>query len=161
LPPGTADGVGAHPEPHAELEHARKGAGGRQADDQPLENTQPWTGLHDSDKTENGVGRHDAVGIERHREIMLAAPALAEVAAVTGSSPRIRAAIGITVAIGSAAKRMIARPITAFQKPATIHGSVTANSRSSAQSTKPKPPGASANAASASDPTMVAANSTA
>ena len=39
---------------------------------------------------------------------------------------------------------MIRNPITAFQKPATIQGSVTANSTSSVTSITPKPPGASA-----------------
>ena len=80
--------------------------------------------------------------------------------AVTGSSPRMRAATGMIAAIGSAAKRMIRNPITAFQNPATIQGRVTANSTSSAMSIMPKPPGASASAASASDPAMVAANRT-
>ncbi len=48
--------------------------------------------------------------------------------AVIASFPRMPAAIGITAAIGSGAKRMMKNPIVAFQKPATIHGSVTANS---------------------------------
>ena len=37
----------------------------------------------------------------------------------------------MTAAVGSAEKRMIRNPITAFQNPATIQGSVTANSASS------------------------------
>ena len=48
--------------------------------------------------------------------------------AVTGSSPRINPAAGITAATGSAEKRMMTNPITAFQNPATIQGKVTANS---------------------------------
>ena len=60
------------------------------------------------------------------------------------------AAIGITAAVGSAEKRMIRNPITAFQNPATIQGSVIANSTSSMTSIKPRPPGDSASAASAS-----------
>ena len=56
--------------------------------------------------------------------------------AVIGSSPRMRAAVGITAAAGSAEKRMIRNPITAFQKPTTIQGSVTANSASSVTSIK-------------------------
>ena len=62
--------------------------------------------------------------------------------AVTGSSPRIRPTAGITAAIGSAEKRMMTKPITALQKPATIQGSVTANRTSATISMKPKPPGA-------------------
>ena len=54
--------------------------------------------------------------------------------AVTGSSPRITPAAGITAATGSAEKRMMTKPITAFQKPATIQGKVTANSTSSVAS---------------------------
>ena len=50
--------------------------------------------------------------------------------AVTGSSPLTRAVDGITAMAGSAAKRMMMKPITAFQNPATIQGKVTANSTS-------------------------------
>ena len=84
LPPGAADGVGAHAEPHAELEDAREGAGRRQADDQPLQNAEPRIGLHDADEPQHGVGGHEAVGVERHGELVVAAPALAEVADVAG-----------------------------------------------------------------------------
>ena len=84
LPPGAADGVGAHAQPHAELKDAREGAGGGKAHDQPLENAEAGIGLHDADETENRVGRHEAVGVERHREIVVATPALAEVTDVAG-----------------------------------------------------------------------------
>ena len=84
LPPGAADGVGAHAEPHAELKHPREGAGGRKAHDQALKNTEPGIGLHDANQTQNGVGGHETVGVERHREIVLAAPALAEITDVAG-----------------------------------------------------------------------------
>ena len=50
------------------------------------------------------------------------------VEAVIGSSPRTRPAAGVTAATGSRAKRMIRRPMVAFQKPITYQGSVTANS---------------------------------
>ena len=40
LPPGAADRVGAHAEPHAELEDAGERAGRRQADDQALQNAE-------------------------------------------------------------------------------------------------------------------------
>ena len=84
LPPGAADGVGAHAEPHAELKDARERAGRGKADDQPLQNAELGIGLHDADETQNGVGRHETVGVERHREFMLAAPALAEFTDVAG-----------------------------------------------------------------------------
>ena len=74
--------------------------------------------------------------------------------AVTGSSPRMRAA-GMIAATGSAEKRMMRNPMTAFQKPAAIQGNVTANSASSATSIRPKPPGARAVAASTRLPAMV------
>ena len=52
-----------------------------------------------------------------------------------------------------AAKRMIRKPMTAFQKPITVQGSVSANSTSSDERrATPKPPGESASAASASEP---------
>ena len=84
LPPGAADGIGAHAEPHAELKDPRKGAGGRKAHDQSLKNTEPGIGLHDTNQTQNGIGSHETVGVERHREIVLAAPTLAEITDVTG-----------------------------------------------------------------------------
>src|SRR6266849_7343878 len=84
LPPGAADSVGAHAKPHAELKHPRERAGGRKTDDQPLQNAEPGIRLHDADETENRIGRHETVGVECHREIMFAAPALAEFTDVTG-----------------------------------------------------------------------------
>ena len=84
LPPGAADGVGAHAKPHAELKDAREGAGRGKADDQPLQNAEPGIRLHDADETQNGIRRHETVGVERHREFVLGAPALAEVADVAG-----------------------------------------------------------------------------
>ena len=48
LPPRAADGVGAHAEPHAELEDAGKGAGRRHADDQALQDAEPRIDLHDA-----------------------------------------------------------------------------------------------------------------
>ena len=84
LPPGAADGVRAHAEPHAELKDPRKGAGGRKAHDQSLKNAEPGIGLHDANQTQNGVGGHETVGVERHREIVFAAPALAEITDVAG-----------------------------------------------------------------------------
>ena len=53
LPPGAADGVGAHAEPHAELEHARERAGRGQADDQPLQDAELGIGLHDAHQAQD------------------------------------------------------------------------------------------------------------
>ena len=80
--------------------------------------------------------------------------------AVIGSSPRIPAAAGSTATTGSAAKRMMRNPITAFQNPTTIHGRTTANSAKIATSTRPMPPGDSAIAIRPSIPIMVTAAST-
>ena len=74
--------VGAHAEPHAELEDPREGAGGRQAHDQPLKDAEPGIGLHDANQTQHRAGGHQTVGVERDREIVVAAPALAEIADV-------------------------------------------------------------------------------
>ena len=68
------------------------------------------------------------------------------VEAVIGSSPRTRAAAGVTEATGSRAKRMMRRPMVAFQKPITNHGSVTANRTTRTRSTASKPPAESATA---------------
>src|SRR5262249_19619187 len=62
---------------------------------------------------------------------------------------------GVTAATGSGAKRMIASPMAAFQKPITYQGSVTANSTTRTRSTQPKPPGESAITASQTRPAMV------
>src|SRR6516162_5208276 len=75
--------------------------------------------------------------------------------AVIGSSPRTRPATGITAATGSRAKRMISRPMVAFQKPITYQGSVTAKSTTKTRSTAPKPPGESAITASQVRPAIV------
>ena len=84
LPPGVADGVGAHAEPHAELEQARESAGRRQTDNESLQNAEIGVGLHDAHEPQDGVGGHEAVGVEHHGELMLCPPALAEVADVAG-----------------------------------------------------------------------------
>ena len=64
--------------------------------------------------------------------------------AVIGSSPRMRPAAAVTAAAGSLAKRMITKPIAAFQKPITVHGKVTRNSASSTTSSASRPPADSA-----------------
>src|SRR5262249_24651241 len=83
------------------------------------------------------------------------------VEAVIGSLPLTLRAAGSTVAIGSRAKRMMRKPMVAFQKPITDHGKVAANSTRMRKSRLSKPSGASANAVSASTPTMVAMTSVA
>ena len=81
--------------------------------------------------------------------------------AVTGWSSPISPAAGSTAATGSAEKRMMMKPITALQNPATIQGKVIANRTSAARSRIPNPPGVNASAASHSDPAMVTKNRTA
>jgi hypothetical protein len=72
----------------------------------------------------------------------------------TGSSPRTPAAAGVTAATGSRARRMIRKPMVAFQKPMTYQGNVTANSTTNARSSAPKPPGESAITASQTMPAI-------
>ena len=84
LPPGAADGVGAHAEPHAELEDAREGAGRGQPDDEALQDAELRVGLHDAHQPQHRIRGHQAVGIEHDREFVLRAPALAEIADVAG-----------------------------------------------------------------------------
>jgi hypothetical protein len=89
LPPGAADGVGAHAEPHAELENARERAGRRQADHQALQDADLAVRLHDAHQPQDGGGRHKAVRVERDRKLVAVAPPLAEVAHVAGLEARI------------------------------------------------------------------------
>ncbi len=56
LPPRAADGVGAHAEAHAELEHAGEGAGRRQADDEALHDAELGIALHDAHEPEHRFG---------------------------------------------------------------------------------------------------------
>ena len=81
------------------------------------------------------------------------------VRAVIGSSPRMRAAIGLTAATGSRAHVKSRNPIVAFQNPTTDHGSVSVNR--TRKSTAAKPRGGTATTASNMSPTMVAAVSAA
>ena len=96
LPPGPADRVGAQPQPHAELKHPREGAGRRQADDQALQDAEPRIGLHDANEAQDGVGGDEAIRVQRDRELMLTAPARAEIADVAG----LEAGIGRAPAVG-------------------------------------------------------------
>ena len=72
------------------------------------------------------------------------------VRAVIVSSPRMRAAIGLTAATGSRAQVMSRNPIVAFQNPTTDHGSVSVNS--ARKSTAATPRGGTATAASEHEP---------
>src|SRR5207249_12149471 len=89
LPPGAADGVGAHAQPHPELEDADKGAGRRHADHQALHDAEPRIDLHDAHELEHEVDGHHAVGVEHDCEVVILAPALAKVADIAGLEPDI------------------------------------------------------------------------
>src|SRR5262249_50859676 len=89
LPPGAADGVGAHAKPHAKLEDAGKGAGRRHPDYQALHDAEPRIDLHDAHELEHEVDGHHAVGIEHDCEVVVLTPALAEVADIAGLEPGI------------------------------------------------------------------------
>ena len=79
------------------------------------------------------------------------------VVAVIGSSPRMLAAIGLTVTAGSRDSRMIQKPMKAFQKPITDQGRVIVNRTRNEMA--PKLVGGTAMAASHSTAIMVAATS--
>ncbi len=87
---------------HAELEDARKRAGGRHADHQALQNADLGMGLHHAHEAHDLVARHQAVGIERQHEGEILAPAGAEVAHVAGLEAGVvgAAAIDDAPAIG-------------------------------------------------------------
>ena len=84
LPPGAADRVGAHAEPHAELEDARERAGRRHADHEALHDAEPRVRLHDAHEAQHRLGGHEAVGVERDGKFVQMPPALAEIADVAG-----------------------------------------------------------------------------
>src|SRR5262249_22804637 len=59
--------------------------------------------------------------------------------AVIGSSPRMRAAAGVTGATRALAERRITKPIAAVQKPMTGQGSGVRNNASQKKSNGPRP----------------------
>ena len=90
LPPGGAQRVGTHAEPHAELEQARESADRRQSDDQSLKDAERRVRLHDAQEPERRLGGHEAVGVEDDREFVADAPSIAEVADIAGFVSRIQ-----------------------------------------------------------------------
>ena len=64
-PPGLPHGVGAHAKPHAKLKDPRKCRMRGRSDDQALENANLRIGLHDADEIDDGLARHQAVGVKR------------------------------------------------------------------------------------------------
>ena len=94
-PPGGAHRVGAHPRPHAELEHAREGRAAGRADDEALENADLRMRLADANETHERFAVHQAVGVEWHHEVVGSAPALAEIADVAGLVARVLGAAAI------------------------------------------------------------------
>src|SRR5262249_1699074 len=83
LPPGAADCVGAHAQSHAELKDAGKGTRGRHTDDQAWHDAEAGLHLHHAHQLEHELHGHDAVGIEHDCEIVVPAPAPAEVGDIT------------------------------------------------------------------------------
>ena len=96
LPPGVADAEGPHAQPHAELEQARERAGRRHGGDEALQYADLRGGLHDAHHAQNCRRRHEAVGVERHAQLMVAAEPQAEVADIAG----LEAGIDIAAAVG-------------------------------------------------------------
>ena len=64
--------VGAHAEPHAELEDARERAGRRQADHEALQDAELRIDLHDAHHAQDRGRGQEAVGVERDGEFVLA-----------------------------------------------------------------------------------------
>ncbi len=84
LPPGTAGGVRAHAEAHAELEDAGESAGRWQTHDQALQNSDPRMFLHAAHQPQDRFGRHETIRVEHDRQFVLVAPAFTEVPDVSG-----------------------------------------------------------------------------
>ncbi len=80
LPPGRAGGERAHAVAHAELEHAGKRRCRRQTDHQGLQYAELRVALHQAHEAQDGVARHQRVGIEHDHMVEAMAPALAEIA---------------------------------------------------------------------------------
>src|SRR5262249_16352709 len=74
---------------HAKLEDAGKGAGRRHPDYQALHDAEPRIDLHDAHELEHEVDGHHAVGVEHDCEVVVLAPALAEVADIASLEPGI------------------------------------------------------------------------
>ena len=72
------------PKPHAELEQPRERARRGQADHQRLQDAERRIGLHDAHEAQHRFGGHEAVGVQRDREFVCVAPALAEIADIAG-----------------------------------------------------------------------------
>ena len=61
-----------------------KARGGGQADDEALQDAEPRIALRDAHQPQDRIRRHETVGVEHQREIVIAAPARAELADVAG-----------------------------------------------------------------------------
>ena len=105
-PPGLAHGVGAHAVAHAELEDARERRLRRHADDERLQDADLRMRLHHAHELDDGGAGHDAVGVERQHQFVVAAPAVAEIAHVAG----LVAGVVGAAAIGQARRRPGRRP---------------------------------------------------
>src|SRR5205085_62319 len=84
LPPRAAERVGTHPEPHTELEDARECAARRHADHEALQDTELRLDLHDAHHAQDRVGGLERVCIEHDGEVVVRAPAGAEIEYVAG-----------------------------------------------------------------------------
>ena len=64
-PPGASHGVRAHAMSHSELEKATKGTFGRHSNNEALQNPNFRVGLHDPDKFDDRLTRHQAIRVKR------------------------------------------------------------------------------------------------
>src|SRR5262249_15178724 len=84
LPPGGANGVGAHAQSHAELEKPCECTDRWHADHQALQNAYARISLHEAHELVHELDGHQAVGVEHERKLVLLAPTLAEIRYVAG-----------------------------------------------------------------------------
>ena len=69
LPPGGAQGIGAHAVAHPDLEQTRERRRVRQADDELLEDADLGALLDDPRQADDRLARHQAVGVEHEHEV--------------------------------------------------------------------------------------------
>src|SRR6185437_16735063 len=84
LPPGAADRVRAHSEPHAKLKNSSKSARRRQANHQALQDPDLRICFHQTNETQDCVGSHKTVRVQGDCKLVIMTPAVAEISDVAG-----------------------------------------------------------------------------
>ena len=98
-PPRLPHSVSPHAVTHTKLKNARERRRRRHADNKALQNTNLGMRLHDADKAQYSVARHQTVGIERQHQFKAATPLQTEIADVAGFEADVLSPAAINNAI--------------------------------------------------------------